>query len=131
MIAFDTNVLVRFFAQDDPAQCRRADELMQSLSLANPAWVSLSVLLELVWVLTNNYRVGKQEMVRILEDILDREEFKIEQIDTVHAALRWFRNGKADFADCLISASAKAAGCARTVTFDRIAARDGGMELII
>ena len=130
MIACDTNILVRYFAQDDPAQCRVADEFVGSLSAANPAWVSLSVLLELVWVLTNSYAVGKLEMVRILDRLLDREEFRIEQVDTVHRALRWFRNGKADFADCLISASARAAGCARTVTFDQIAARDAGMELI-
>jgi predicted nucleic-acid-binding protein len=44
--------------------------------------------------------------------------------------LNLYRNTRADFADCLIAASAKAAGCSRTVTFDRIAARDAGMELI-
>jgi len=37
---------------------------------------------------------------------------------------------KADFADCLIAASARAARCSRTLTFDRIAARDAGMKLI-
>lgn len=130
MTALDTNVLVRFFAQDDPAQCRLADKLMQSLSSAKPAWVSLPVLLELFWVLTTSYQVGRQEMVRILDGLLDREEFRIEQIDTVHDALARYRGGKADFADCLITASARAAGCSRTVTFDRVAARDAGMELI-
>lgn len=130
MIAFDTNVLVRFFAQDDPAQCRRADEFMRSLSRANPAWVSLPVLLELVWVLTSSYRLGRPEMIRILDGLLDREEFRIEQIDTVHDALARYRKGKADFGDCLIAASARAAGCARTVTLDRVAARDAGMEPI-
>lgn len=130
MIAFDTNVLVRFFAQDDPAQCRRADELVRSLSSANPAWVSLPVLIELFWVLTSSYRLGRAAMVRILESLLDLREFKIEQIDTVHDALVRYRAGRADFADCLVAASARAAGCARTVTFDRAAARDAGMELI-
>jgi predicted nucleic-acid-binding protein len=45
-------------------------------------------------------------------------------------AVQRFRWGKAEFADCLIAASAQTAGCSRTLTFDRIAARDAGMELI-
>lgn len=130
MIAFDTNVLVRYFAQDDAAQCRRADELMRSLSSANPAWVSLPVLLELVWVLTSSYRLGRLEIAKLLDSLLDREEFRIEQIDTVYDAVGRYRKGKADFGDCLIAASARAAGCASTVTFDRVAARDAGMEPI-
>lgn len=130
MIALDTNVLVRFFAQDDPAQCRHADDLMRSLSSRNPAWLSLPVLLELFWVLTASYRVDRREMARILDGLLDREEFRIEQIDIVQDALVRYRGGKADFADCLIAASARAAGCARTVTFDGAAARDAGMEPI-
>jgi len=130
MIGFDTNLLVRFFTQDDPAQCRQTDEIMRSLSAADPAWVSLAVLLELVWVLTWIYRVDRPGIVRVLDDLIDRREFTIEQLDTVQEALRLFRKGKAEFADCMIAASARAAGCTKTVTFDRIAARDAGMELI-
>ena len=130
MIGFDTNVLVRFFTQDDPAQCKLTDEIIRSLSAANPAWVSLTVLLELVWALTWIYRVDQSGIVRVLDDFMDRQEFKIEQLDTVQEALRVFRKGKAEFADCLIAASAQAAGCSKTATFDRIAARDAGMELL-
>ncbi len=48
MIGLDTNVLVRFFAQDDRNQCKRVDEFMQSLAPGNPGFVSLVVLAELV-----------------------------------------------------------------------------------
>ena len=54
----------------------------------------------------------------------------VEQDMIVASAVQRFRTTRADFADCLIAASARAAGCARTVTFDRLAARDAGMELI-
>ena len=54
----------------------------------------------------------------------------VEQAEIIEKALQRYRRGRADFADCLIAASAKAAGCSRTVTFDRIASRDAGMELI-
>ena len=44
--------------------------------------------------------------------------------------MQFYRSGNTEFSDCLIAASARAAGCSRTVTFDRIAARDAGMELV-
>lgn len=130
MIGFDTNLLVRFFTQDDPVQCRQADEIIRSLSAANPAWVGLAALLELVWVLTRIYRIEQPGIVRILDELIDRPEFMIEHVDTVYKALGLYRKGRADFADCLIAASARAAGCSKTVTFDKIAARDAGMERI-
>jgi len=58
------------------------------------------------------------------------EAIVVEQASTVVNAVHRFRWSKADFADCLIAASAQAGGCSKTVTFDHIAARDAGMELI-
>jgi len=54
----------------------------------------------------------------------------VERREVVAAATKIFSTTKADFADCLIAASARAAGCVRTVTFDRVAARDAGMVLL-
>jgi predicted nucleic-acid-binding protein len=52
-------------------------------------------------------------------------------LDTkVWKALRHYRDGKAEFADCLIERSAAAAGCTATMSFDRNAARHGGMRLV-
>lgn len=130
MIGLDTNLLVRFITQDDAVQCRQTDEVMGMLTAANPAWISLTVLLELTWTLASVYRIDKQNIVHILDRLLDRQEFTIEQLDTVHEALNLFRKGKAQFADCLIAASARSAGCSKTVTFDQVAARDAGMELL-
>jgi predicted nucleic-acid-binding protein len=54
----------------------------------------------------------------------------VAHLDTVWQALRLFREGKADFADCLIERFANAAGCDHTATFDRDAAKHCGMRLI-
>jgi predicted nucleic-acid-binding protein len=130
MIGFDTNILVRFFAQDDPVQCEQADELMRKISGSEPVWIGLAVILELVWVLSKTYRTGRAEMVRILERLLFNRAFVIEQIDTVHQALQLYRKGNADFADCLIASSAREAGCSSIMTFDAKAAREAGMQLV-
>lgn len=130
MTGLDTNVLVRFFAQDDSLQSPKADEFMGSLTAENPGWVAMATILELVWVLGSKNRFDRQIIAKTINQLLFREEIMIEQTDIVQGALRLYRTGNADFADCLIALSARAAGCARTVTFDRHAARDAGMELL-
>ena len=130
MTGLDTNVLVRYFVKDDPEQTRLAVDLIHTLSPAEPGWVGQAVLLEIVWVVTRLYRVSRDQVIRILDTLLASQDIVVEQDDTVREALRLFRSGHADFADCLIARSAQAAGCSRTVTFDQKAARDAGMELI-
>jgi predicted nucleic-acid-binding protein len=126
----DTNVLARFFLQDDPQQSPKADAIMGALSLREPGWIGVAVILELVWVMSRKTRLDRRAITTVLSQLLTREEIVIEQSSIVQTALQLYRKDRADFADCLIAASAKAAGCSRTVTFDRIAARDAGMELI-
>jgi predicted nucleic-acid-binding protein len=46
----------------------------------------------------------------------------VQDAETVWQALRLFEQSKADFADCLVERMAAAAGCVRTVTFDKAAA---------
>jgi len=126
----DTNILVRFFAKDDPLQTPKARTLLSSLTTAEPGWVSVATVLELVWVMTSTLGVGRDAVAQILAELLTRETIVVERAETVERALQRYRRGRADFADCLIAASARAAGCSRTVTFDRRAARDAGMDLI-
>ena len=130
MIGLDTNVLVRFFAQDDPRQSPKAKELIDSLTAAEPGWVGVTTIVELVWVISRKLHGDRKTVTTILSRLLTREEIVIEQSGLVERALQQYRKGAADFADCLIAASAHAAGCSRTVTFDRRAARDAGMELL-
>jgi len=59
MIALDTNVLVRYVVQDDPAQSPKATALMESLSEDSPCFISLVVLAEMVWVLQGAYQASK------------------------------------------------------------------------
>jgi len=130
MIGLDTNVLVRYIAQDDPAQSPPATRLIESLTAENPGYVGLVALVELVWVLAGCYASSRDEVCNVLETLLHTREIVVDQADTVWKALRLFKEGKADFADCLIERSANAAGCAYTASFDRAAVKHCGMRLI-
>jgi predicted nucleic-acid-binding protein len=130
MIALDTNILVRLFQQDDAKQLARAVAVMNSLSEANPGWVGIVVVQELVWVLTSIYKLHRTAVLVILDQLLNMNEIIVEQTEVVRQAVQIYRTTKVEFTDCLISASARAAGCTRTFTFDQLAANTAGMTLV-
>jgi predicted nucleic-acid-binding protein len=130
MIGLDTNVLVRYIMQDDVAQARLAAGLIESLSAEAPGFVPLVVVVELAWVLGTGFGLAKAQLVEAIDGILRTKELVVEQPETVWKALRAFEAEGPDFADCLITHSATAAGCLKTLTFDRKAATRGGMTLL-
>lgn len=130
MIGLDTNVLVRYVAQDDIRQSAKATQLIESLTADTPGYVTTVVVVELVWVLSECYGLAKDELCAALEALLRTKEIVVAEAATVWKAVRLFREGKADFADCLIERFGHDAGCKYTATFDLGAAKHCGMRLI-
>lgn len=126
MTGLDTNVIVRYLAQDDPHQSALATRLIeQALSDRQPGFVSLVVLVETGWVLRRAYAVSDAEWHATVRDLLDTRQFVVERRDLVEAALARLGERGGDFADALVAAAASDAGCERIVTFDRAAVRLG------
>jgi len=130
MIGLDTNVLVRYFMQDDVRQSPAATRLVDSLTAETPGFVSVVTLVELVWVLSESYRQSRERTAAALQILLAAREIVVDGKETVARALRAFEAGSADFADCLIERIAAGAGCEATMTFDIRAAKTAGMTLI-
>jgi predicted nucleic-acid-binding protein len=130
MTGLDTNVLVRYLAQDDAAQSARATRLIErELSEREPGHIGLVVLLETCWVLKRLYGATAAELRDTVRDLLDTRQFVIEQRTVVLRAVSRLADGAGDLADALIAEGAAQAGCARTVTFDKQGSRLG-MELL-
>ena len=126
MIGIDTNVLVRYIAQDDATQSTRATRLIeQECSPATPGFIGLVVLLELVWVSESCYEATRAECADIVRRILSIRQLVVQEAEIAWKALRLFESSKADFADCLIERMAAAAGCSVVMTFDKAAAKSG------
>lgn len=130
MIGLDTNVLVRYIAQDDEKQSARATEIINDLSSENPGFISLVSIVELVWVMQGCYDATKPEVVSILETLLRTRELIVENSETAIKALNAFAGSNADYADCLIERSGHRAGCAYTLTFDAKAAKTASMQIL-
>jgi predicted nucleic-acid-binding protein len=130
MIGLDTNVLVRYIMQDDAKQSSLATRLVESLYAEAPGFVPLVSVVELAWVLSSAYELGQGQIVEAFETLLRAKEIVVERAETVWKALRVFQSANANFADCLIERSAVAAGCDKTMTFDRGAVKGCGMTLV-
>lgn len=137
MIGLDTNVLVRYLAQDEVRQAALATRLVErQLSAAQPGFVSLVVLAELCWVLKRLYGASLAELVETVEDLLGLPQFHLERREVVRAAVaqakgtKGTKSGKSGFVDAIISALSQAEGCSHTLTFDKGAARSAGMKLL-
>lgn len=131
MIGLDTNVLVRYIAQDDAMQSPVASAIMAGLSPENPGFVSSVSLVELVWVMQRCYKASKPEVAAILERLLRTQELVVENIETAIQALNVFAASNAQFSDCLIERSGNRAGCGHTLTFDANAAKSAGMRIAV
>lgn len=130
MIALDTNVLVRFLTQDDPAQSAAASEVIGGLTAEAPGFVGREVMVELVWVLERAYGFGRNQVAGAIEGLLAAIELEIEAADDVGSALYRYRDDGFGFADLMIAAASRRAGAQVLVTFDRKAAQLGGVQLI-
>ena len=134
MIGLDTNVLVRYLAQDDATQSAVATRLIeQDLSASSPGFISLVVLTELGWVLKRLYGASEAELLQTVADLLASPQFQVENRAVVQAAVQHMRGLKtqAGWTDLLIAQIAQAQGCRHTVTFDKTAARSAGMRLLV
>ena len=130
MIGLDTNVLVRYFAQDNAKQSSAASRLIESLTTVSRGFIPSVVLAETVWVMEDIYGANPEGIATIVETLLRTETLIVQDTEVAWRALSQYRTGTADFADCLIERTCAERGCRQTFTFDRRAARDGGMTVL-
>jgi predicted nucleic-acid-binding protein len=116
----DTNVLVRFLTEDDPAQARKAAAWIRTVAGRHEkCFISPIVLCELAWVLRGAYDVSKADLITTLDRLLATSQFVIGDKDVIRSAIAAYRAGRGDFADYVIGAAHVEDGCEKTVTFDR------------
>ena len=117
MIGLDSNILVRYFTQDDPVQAALATEVMeQRLSEAEPGFISVVAMAETVWVLDRHYRFTREQIANAVETALRTDLLLVEHEPEVFAALALLRQGRGEFGDALIGALCARAGCSRVNT---------------
>lgn len=124
MIGLDTNVLLRYLVDDDPAQSPRAAQLIERrLTRHDPGFVSLVCILEIVWVLGSLYGRSRPQIADHIEMILAADTLEVQNEQEVYQAVVALRNGTGTFEDALVGALGAWRGCSATLTFDQSAAK--------
>lgn len=131
MPALDTNVLVRFVVQDDSGQFAAAKRLIgRCVAEGKSLFVPVTVALEFEWVLRASFGYVKDDVLQVLSSLFSAAELAFESERALEVALQLYREGSADFADCLHIALAAEAGEQPLWTFDRGAAKVIGAQLL-
>jgi len=130
MIGIDTNVLVRYLAQDDAVQSPLASHLIDGLTRDAPGFISQVTLIETVWVLARSYGMSRTNIANMVEMLLRACELIVEGEDIGYLALTTYRETNVDFSDAMIAHGGLLAGCKETLTFDKTATRAPGMTLL-
>ena len=131
MIGVDTNVLLRFLVEDEPDQNRQAKDFLSACTQEVPAYVSAVTLAETVWILNRRLKFLMRGIAEMVRALLEADEIVLEHAEELGLLLHQQPVPSADFADYLIAWSNGRAGCSRTMTFDKRAAKSvPGMELL-
>lgn len=131
MIGLDTNVLVRLLTRDDEVQAAKARALLDEHANEDDAlFVSDVVLAELVWTLERTYGLGRDQIAAAVAALVNNATLGFESRAVLRQARDMYLDSKVGFADCLIVAEARAAGCTELVTFDKAMRPLSGVQLL-
>jgi len=132
MIGLDTNVVLRYLLQDDPKQAHQVNQIVdRQLSEENPGFINLVTVLEIVWVLRSLLKQTPSEIATHIEHLLAADSLEVQNEQQVFEAAFALKRGTGEFEDALIGALNAWAGCVRTLTFDRKAARLTHFQVIV
>lgn len=131
MIAVDTNVLVRLFVNDDMVQSQKARALFDMyVDSVEALWIADIVMLELAWTLERIYEFARAEICTALKALAGNATVSLESMQQVNEAITLYEQGPAGFADCLLAAKARHAGCDALRTFDKKMKALPGVKLL-
>ena len=118
MIGLDTNVLARYFIEEesaDAATLAQRQAARQLIESGQDLLLPKTVALELEWVLRGYYGFAAEQVLLVFEQLLHHPCMQVEDRPVLEQALAGLRSGL-DFADALHHASCK--GCEAIASFD-------------
>lgn len=131
MIGVDTNVLARYILEDDPVWSVRATQFIDNeCTPERPGYINLVVLAELVWLLRQQQDFSRDKITTVIQEFMEADNLVIAETALVERVLKQYKDGKADFADCLIVELNQVAAAMPTVTIDKKAALHKGFQHI-
>ena len=116
----DTNALISFVTDRNLEQQQKIAPLFEAVAhMKAVIFCHQHVLTEFIYVLDRIYQIPKDEIGRMIKDLIEMPGIEvIQEVDFTAILSRW-SDPIADFGDALIAAVGKTRGGSMVVTFDR------------
>ncbi|MBI5675523.1 MAG: type II toxin-antitoxin system VapC family toxin [Nitrospirae bacterium] len=119
-IAIDTNLLIRYFVNDDSRKAQIVDTLLKKAGKGEVHILLPSIVVaELVWVLESFYKMETAEIADLVDSILNTPGLTVSDESVVRSALRRYKTKGVDLVDAWIAAFAQDKGVNEIHTFDK------------
>ncbi len=116
----DTNLLVRYLTEDEPARADAVENLLDKASRGEGRLLIPSVVMaELVWVLESFYKMEGTRIAELLESLLHTPGLVVQENRLIRQALEIYRQKRIDFVDAWILAFARQRSVPRIYTYDK------------
>ncbi|MCJ7472731.1 MAG: type II toxin-antitoxin system VapC family toxin [Actinobacteria bacterium] len=127
----DTNIFIRFFADDIPEQTEISKRILKGL-LENKYELYLCdlVFAEIVYVLESYYKLGKKDILDKMFAILKFKNLVVENKSIIVEALEIYNEKNIDFTDAYMACHARKAGCNKLFSFDKDFTRINFLKII-
>ena len=116
----DANALISYVTDRNPQQQQKIAPLFESAAhMKAVIFCHQHVLTEFIYVLDRIYRVPKDEIGRMIKDLIEMPGIEVIQEVDFKTVLSWWPDPINDFGDALIAATGKTRTGSLVVTFDR------------
>ncbi|MGB9736110.1 MAG: PIN domain-containing protein [bacterium] len=119
-VVIDTNLLVRYISDDDPAKSKSVDNLLtKAMNGEIQVLIPSIVIAELVWVLESFYEMKATDITGIVQAILNTPGIEVTDRQVIESALLLYKSQNIDLIDAWIIEFAKDRNIKAIYTFDK------------
>jgi predicted nucleic-acid-binding protein len=112
MKRIDTNIIVRYLADDIKQQADIAQQILENENV----YIANEVLAEVIYVMCGVYEFTKNDICEVLIELIEFENIFVNNKHFIKKALNIFSETSLDFVDCLLCAYGEVD---EIVTFDK------------
>lgn len=100
MIIIDANIILRYLLNDTEELATKATDIIEN----NKVLIPNEVIAEVVYVLEKVYKVKNDDISRILKELFQYDNLKVDDLEVIETALELYGRRRFDFVDTLLYA---------------------------
>jgi len=98
MIIVDTNIILRYLLQDSEELSSKAIEIIDN----NEIFIPTEIIVEVSYVLKKVYNVEKEKIYETINLLLNMEDIKFQNRETIEMAFKIYSEKNFDIVDCML-----------------------------